>query len=51
MDGPGMLSCPVLLFALGLYVVTAWGRSLENYGAWDVLIFSGGQEQHFLASL
>ena len=41
-DGSGMLSCSVVSFALGLYVVIVWCGSL---------VFSGGQEQHFLVGL
>ena len=51
MDGSDMLSCPVISFALGLYVVTVLGSSLVDYGAGDTFIFSGGQEQHFLVRL
>ena len=51
MDGPGMLSCPVIAFALGLYDVATWCSSLDNDCAGDVLMFCRKQEQHFLAWL
>ena len=39
----------VIAFALGLYYVAVWGRSLVNYGSEDVLILSWGKEQYLFA--
>ena len=49
MDGSDVFPGSVVTFALGLYDVAAWGRSLVDDGSGDVLILCWGQEQHFLA--
>ena len=36
-------------FALGLCIVTVWGRSSVNDGSRDVLILCRGEEQYLLA--
>ena len=51
MDEPGMLSCPAIAFALGLYDVAPWCSSLVSDCARDVFLFHMRQEQHFLAWL
>ena len=38
MHGSDMLPGPVVTFALGLCGVAAWGRSLVDYGSWNIFI-------------
>ena len=47
-DRSGMLPGHAVRFALGLYDVAAWGRSLVDDDSGDVFILCWGQEQHFL---
>ena len=47
-DRSGVLPGPAVTFALGLYDIAAWGRSLVDDGSGDVFILCWGQEQHFL---
>ena len=43
---PDVLPGPAVAFALGLYDVNVWGRSLVSYGSGDVLILCWGEEQY-----
>ena len=46
-----MLSGPVIMFALGFYVIASWVGSSVNYGTGYIPVFCWGKEQYLLAGV